>query len=130
MLAGKQKPNDLQLNVRIRVTTFNVFRQGDANFKRIARAVVILLEGPSSFAPFLGGPVQSTVSWEGETMQINLELDHDDFDAIQRAMSRRQGVRLMTRSQSNLAGRLVAEICRTWCEWIDEAESDDDGTYQ
>lgn len=53
---------------------------------------------------------------------IVLELDELDYDAVQSAMARRQSVlRLpdganLPDGSSNLAGALIAEICRGWLE--------------
>ncbi len=51
---------------------------------------------------------------------ITLELDEDDFEAVQRCMSIRQGmIGGLPDSGGNLAGRLVAEIARGWEEMLD-----------
>jgi hypothetical protein len=55
------------------------------------------------------------------TKVITLEVDADDFDAIQQAISTRQGLLgggLLPDGGGNLAGRYVAEICRGWLEML------------
>lgn len=47
--------------------------------------------------------------------------DQLDFDAIQKAIARRQTFCSMPEGGGNLAGRLVAEICRGWMEMLDAA---------
>jgi hypothetical protein len=57
-----------------------------------------------------------------QTKTITLELDADDYDAVQKAISIRQGFGgggLIPEGGGNLAGRLVAEICRGWEEMLD-----------
>lgn len=59
--------------------------------------------------------------------EIVLRCDKLDFDAIQKALTRRQMFRSMPDGDGNLAGRLVAEICRGWEEMLDaSAEKDSD----
>lgn len=53
--------------------------------------------------------------------EIVLHCDKLDFDAIQKAIARRQTFRSMPDGGGNLAGRLVAEICRGWMEMLDAA---------
>ena len=48
-----------------------------------------------------------------------LELDELDYDAVQMAITRRQCFRIMPEGQSNVAGAVLAEICRGWMEFID-----------
>lgn len=48
-----------------------------------------------------------------------LECDEDDFDAIQKAISRRQLYRCLPDGKGNMAGRVLAEICRSWEELLD-----------
>jgi hypothetical protein len=58
---------------------------------------------------------------------ITLELDDLDFDTVQQAMSRRQGFmggNCLPDGGGNLAGRVVAEICRGWMEMLDVRRSD------
>lgn len=50
---------------------------------------------------------------------IVLELDEIDYIAIQRAMAKRQRIRIMPEGGGNVAGRVVAEICRGWEEMLD-----------
>jgi hypothetical protein len=53
---------------------------------------------------------------------VVLELDDDDFDAVQQAISVRQGLfggSVLPDGEGNLAGRYVAEICRGWMEMLD-----------
>ncbi len=52
--------------------------------------------------------------------QIVLELDQLDYDAIQKAVARRQTFRIMPDGdEGNLVGRTVAEICRGWLDFMD-----------
>jgi hypothetical protein len=62
------------------------------------------------------------------TKRLILDLDEDDFAALQEALTRRQlwrdqhGV-ILPDGESNLPGALLAEICRGWielCEWKGE----------
>lgn len=50
---------------------------------------------------------------------IVLHCDQPDFDAIRQAMKRRQSLCSIPDGCGNLAGRLVAEICRGWTEMLD-----------
>jgi hypothetical protein len=62
--------------------------------------------------------------------RIDLLVDEDDYRAIQRAMAKRQTWRMMPDAdEGNVAGRVLAEICRGWMEMLDEpvAEDDDEG---
>ncbi len=55
---------------------------------------------------------------------VALELDDLDFDAVQKAISIRQGLMgggLLPDGEGNLAGRIVAEICRGWMEFLDRS---------
>ena len=62
---------------------------------------------------------------------IELRVDTLDYDAIQEAIGRRQRWRVLPDaddSEANLAGRLIAEICRGWMEMRDnKPEVDDEG---
>jgi hypothetical protein len=55
--------------------------------------------------------------------RLVLELDEDDWDAIQEAIARRQAWRhadggpLLPDGESNTAGAVLAEICRGWVEY-------------
>lgn len=52
--------------------------------------------------------------------KIVLEVDDLDFHAIQNAMARRQSFRVMPDADGgNIAGRVIAEICRGWLERLD-----------
>jgi len=54
-----------------------------------------------------------------------LQVDDLDWQAIQTAMARRQSWRVLPDSdcdQANLAGRLIAEICRGWMEMHDKGK--------
>lgn len=53
--------------------------------------------------------------------EIVLHCDKLDFDAIRQAMKRRQSLCSIPDGGGNLAGRLVAEICRGWMEMLDAA---------
>jgi hypothetical protein len=53
-----------------------------------------------------------------DTRTLVLELDPDDYDAVQQALAVRQSFRVMPGGGGNLAGRLVAEICRGWLEML------------
>ena len=48
--------------------------------------------------------------------RIELECDDLDYRAIQEAMAKRQAIRCMPDSGSNVAGAVIAEICRGWME--------------
>jgi hypothetical protein len=55
--------------------------------------------------------------------RIVLELDEDDYEAVTRAVSIRQGFDgggLLPEGGGNLTGRIVAEICRGWEEMLDD----------
>ena len=57
-----------------------------------------------------------------KTKTITLELDEDDFDSVQQAISTRQGLfggGMLPDGDGNLAGSYVAEICRGWMEFLD-----------
>ena len=52
--------------------------------------------------------------------EIMLKLDDLDYEAVQRCMAKRQTFRCMPdHDGSNLAGQLLAEICRGWEEMLD-----------
>ena len=60
---------------------------------------------------------------------IELKVDELDFQAINNAISRRQGWGIIPDTDepdANLAGRLIAEICRGWLEYRDVTTEDDD----
>lgn len=57
---------------------------------------------------------------------VTLELDNDDYDAIQRAVAIRQTIRVLPDYESCLMGVLIAEICRGWMEYRDATEPTDD----
>lgn len=55
---------------------------------------------------------------------ITLELDKLDAKAVNRAIARRQSMRVNGKSVmpdggGNMAGRVIAEICRGWEEMLD-----------
>jgi hypothetical protein len=55
---------------------------------------------------------------------LTFYLDDLDADAVRRAIARRQTFRpggelLLPAGESDLAGALLAEVCRGWCEMID-----------
>lgn len=45
-----------------------------------------------------------------------LVLDQADYDAIQKAIAYRQTWGVMPDGEGNIAGRVIAEICRGWLE--------------
>lgn len=47
---------------------------------------------------------------------LELLLDIEDYDAIQKAIAYRQTWGVMPDGDGNIAGRVVAEICRGWLE--------------
>lgn len=58
------------------------------------------------------------------TRQIILDCDDDDFDAIQREFAirqlrRRDGQTCLPDGESNLAGAMVAEMCRDLADYRD-----------
>lgn len=57
---------------------------------------------------------------------ITLEVDQEDFDAIQSAICRRQSFQCLPDGDGNLTGRIVAEICRGWLERVDAQSGGDD----
>jgi hypothetical protein len=52
------------------------------------------------------------------TRTVVLELDTDDYDAVQDALAVRQAWRVMPDGEGDVAGRTIAEICRGWMEMI------------
>lgn len=56
------------------------------------------------------------------TNTMELHLDEYDYAAIQRAMARRQQYRVMPEGSGNLAGRLLAEICRCYSEYMESLD--------
>ena len=58
------------------------------------------------------------------TRKIVLELDPDDWDAVQTAFAERQSWQdedndpIRPETASNLSGELVSEICRGWMQMI------------
>lgn len=62
---------------------------------------------------------------------IVLNLDEDDYNSIQEAIAKRQaygrnlpdsnGQKIMPDGDSNIAGAVLAEICRGWIELLDSA---------
>jgi len=66
--------------------------------------------------------------------QIVLVLDELDYDAVQKAMARRQNFfgrgpdgGPYPDGDSNLAGTVLAEICRGWMEMLDMRQRLSDG---
>ena len=56
---------------------------------------------------------------------LTLELDEPDYRSVQEAIARRQGFQVGFRpplpdGEGNMAGRIIAEICRGWLEHIDD----------
>lgn len=51
--------------------------------------------------------------------RIVLECDDLDYDAINRVFARHQQMHSLPDGDGNMAGRLVAEICRGWEELVD-----------
>lgn len=47
---------------------------------------------------------------------ITLQLDEDDFGAVQYAMAARQRICPPCDGESNIAGATLADICRGWLE--------------
>lgn len=56
---------------------------------------------------------------------ITLELDDLDYAAVQEAIATRQLYRVLPDGEGNLAGRVVAEICRGWMELCDGDEGEE-----
>jgi hypothetical protein len=64
---------------------------------------------------------------------MTLELDEDDYSAVQVAFAKRQSLfrnidpqGIMPESQGNRAGALVAEICRAYLEFMERGRSADE----
>lgn len=59
--------------------------------------------------------------------RITFEVDDLDFEAIQKAVARRQaafrvnGELIIPDGEGDLRGRLIAEICRGWVEFLDKS---------
>jgi len=69
--------------------------------------------------------------------EIILRLDDLDYEAVQRSIAHRQTWRVMpdaTHDDANMSGRILAEICRGWEEFLSDRFSgefrldDDDDT--
>jgi len=62
--------------------------------------------------------------------ELVLSLDGDDFEAVQRCISKRQGfgAGLIPPGGGNLAGRVIAEICRGWEEMLGKGYAGLDAT--
>lgn len=57
---------------------------------------------------------------------ISFTINDTDYDAIQQAIAHRQTWRVMPDHEGgDIAGTVLAEICRGWLEGRDERESDD-----
>lgn len=54
-----------------------------------------------------------------------LECDELDAKAIHEAIARRQRRRIMPDGDGNMAGRVIAEICRGWMELLDNLPGHD-----
>lgn len=53
----------------------------------------------------------------GDERVIELRLDAADYDAVQKAMAYRQSWLVMPDADGgNVAGQVIAEICRGWLE--------------
>jgi len=52
--------------------------------------------------------------------EIKIEVDELDYSAIQRAIAMRQTWGIMPDGEGNVAGRVLAEICRGWLEGRDK----------
>lgn len=48
-----------------------------------------------------------------------LDLDPDDLRAVEKAVTKRSQM-IVPDAESNLAGQLIAEICRGWMEFMDK----------
>ena len=59
--------------------------------------------------------------------RILLEVDDDDYRAINEAIAKRQLWRTMPDAGGNVAGRVIAEICRGWLELRDHLNQDGEG---
>lgn len=60
---------------------------------------------------------------ESKYRRLTLELDEDDWSSVNEAIAERQSFRdkegcLLPDGDGNLAGRLIAEICRGWLEML------------
>jgi len=53
--------------------------------------------------------------------EIEIKVDAEDYSAIQRAISIRQTWGIMPDGGGNMAGRVLAEICRGWLDDRDKA---------
>lgn len=66
----------------------------------------------------------------GTVKTIELVLEDEDYDSVQRAIALRQSWRAMPDfGESNRAGAVLAEICRGWLEFVQgkaELQPDDD----
>ena len=61
-----------------------------------------------------------------DTRTLTVRIDQLDYDAIQRAIAYRQTWRSLPDGDGDIAGRIIAEICRGWMEWMEWRESIDD----
>lgn len=59
--------------------------------------------------------------------RIELAVNELDYDAIQEALSRRQSLRVLPDSDSDLTGLLIAEICRGYVEMLNNRPPRDEG---
>lgn len=50
--------------------------------------------------------------------KIELEIDDLDYETIQRCIAKRQLYRVLPDGDGNMAGRVIAEICRGWEELL------------
>ena len=55
-----------------------------------------------------------------------LECDELDAKAIHEAIARRQRRRIMPDGDGNMAGRVIAEICRGWMEFCDSLTGEEE----
>ena len=65
---------------------------------------------------------------------ITLELDDDDERAVQEALTERQlnprgrGGVMLPDGEGSLVGRLIADICRAFCDYRDQGRAAEDET--
>lgn len=62
--------------------------------------------------------------------KIVLEIDEDDFIGISNAIAKYQanqridGELILPDGEGDLRGRIIAEICRGWCDLVDWRDND------
>lgn len=52
------------------------------------------------------------------TKTLSVTLDDEDYEAVQTALSVRQGFMALPDGESDKAGALLAEVCRGWLEML------------